>query len=250
MAAQRERFADAVRPIIPEPVAVAPAVFQRDEWERRKHEVRIWQRRRLRELRGEIEDHALVRAGEAFAEARRRHDEQQAEADAWWRALNEGESSVLTAALKSAFAENPVGVVEASGSEAVVTITLPSSEVLPRKKAHVTPTGRLSSKVWTKTELNDVYAELLGAHLLATVRESWAVAPSLTNLRLVGGRQEGDGSIGILFDVEVSRSDGQWDNDEWGSYVLRHAQWGLKRTGKAEEVQVWPQDRLRPDVWH
>ena len=35
-----------------------------------------------------------------------------------------------------------------------------------------------SNKRWMNTKLNDDYAELLGAQLLTTVRETWAVAPS------------------------------------------------------------------------
>jgi hypothetical protein len=77
-------------------------------------------------------------------------------------ALSQGESIVMTAALNAAFADNPapVVVIEASGSSAVLELELPGLDVLPEKKAHVTPSGRLSSKAWTKTELNQVYAEL------------------------------------------------------------------------------------------
>jgi hypothetical protein len=108
--------------------------------------------------------------------------EQQARADAWWYSLSRGEPQVLTAALTAAFADNPAPVVVASaaGSAAVLVVILPGLHVLPEKKAHTTPTGRLSSKAWTKTELNDVYAELLAAHLLATIREAWAVGCSLS----------------------------------------------------------------------
>lgn len=63
-----------------------------------------------------------------------------------------------------------------AGGEAALTVWLPGIDVLPEKKAHVTPSGRLSTKAWTKTEQNEMYANLLGGHLLATIREAWAVA--------------------------------------------------------------------------
>lgn len=106
MAVQRERFAAAQRPLVPDPGPVDQKPFQQQEWDRRKGEAHIWQRARRRQLRAEAAEYG---------------------------------------------------------------------------QAHVTPTGRLSSRVWTKTELNQVYAQLQGAHLLATIREAWAVAPSLTN---------------------------------------------------------------------
>ena len=79
------------------------------------------------------------------------------------------------------------------------------------------------------------YTELLGAHLLATIRETWAVAPSLTNLRVAGLRKRADGPRDVLFDVDVSRADGHWADDRWGDTLLAHVPGGLNRVGGAQE---------------
>jgi hypothetical protein len=291
MAVQRQRFTEAQPIVIPDPEPVDPTSFWEKEWAKRNGEVRFWQRARRTRLRAEVTEHAHRQAADAFAHARDEHRKQQAVADGWWDALTRGESSVLIAALNAAFADNPAPaiVVEASGSDAVVALALPGEAVLPEKQAHVTPTGRLSSKAWTKTEFNKVYAELLGAHLLATIREAWSVAPSLDHLRVIGFRDDDQSSppdlpeesgarlgdpdsmpsrvaealrevaraldsrtavvgVEIVFDVDVSRTDGEWDDDGWGDVVLDRAPLGLNLLGRAHEVHAWPRAQLRVDT--
>jgi hypothetical protein len=248
MVVKRERFTAARRPLVPDPDPVDPKPFQQQEWERRKGEVRLWQRARRRQVRAEAAEFGQAAAADLQTQAHVQQREQQALVDTWWTALNQGEPGVLTAALKAAFDDNPapVVVVSARESDAFLALVLPGPEVLPPKTAHVTPTGRLSSRAWTKTELNQVYAELLGAHLLATIRETWAVAPSLTNIRIAGLRKRADGPRGVLFDVDVTRTDGHWADDRWGDVLLAHIPGGLNRAGRAQEVQPWPREKLRP----
>jgi hypothetical protein len=250
MAVQRERFVPSSRPVIPDPEPVDRAGLEREEWACQKGEVRFWQRVRRRRLRGQVSEHARVRGAELAAEARAAQQKQQGQADAWWTALNEGEPGVLAAALKAAFADNPapVAVISAAGPEAILAVVLPGTDVLPARTAHVTPSGRLSSRAWTKTELNEVYAQLLGAHLLATIRETWAVAPSLARIRIIGLRNGSPGPREALFDVAVSRDVGGWAEDNQGEAILQHAEHGLNRAGRAREVTPWPPDQLRPGV--
>lgn len=250
MAVQRERFTQAQRPVIPDPEPVHPAPFERQEWARRKSEAHFWQRAKRNQLCADIREHAQRHAAALLAHARAEQEKQQAEADAWWDALNMGEPGVLAATLGAAFADNPapVAVIKVDGPAAALAVLLPGPDVLPEKKPHVTPSGRLSSKAWPKTELNEVYAQLLGAHLLATMREAWAVAPSLTNVRLIGIRASAGVSFDVLFDVDLDRAGGLWDDDRWGDTILGKAQWGLNRTGRAQEIHPWPPQKLRPDV--
>lgn len=251
MAVQHERFAPAHPPVISDPDPVDPDPARREEWARRKAEVRFWQRARRQQLRLEVDEHAQSSAAEAFAQAQAEQREQQRRADSWWDALIQGESTVLTAALRAAFDDNPARVVVsvANGSRAVLLLCLPGPSVLPQKRAHVTPGGRLSSKAWTKAEFNGVYAELIGAHLLATARETWAVAPSVTSLRIVGLRTEDEiENTQVLFDVEADRAEGDWATDNWGEVMLQHSKWGLNRTGRTGEVRPWPKDQLRPGL--
>jgi hypothetical protein len=241
MTVQRERFTPAQHPIVPAPSPVDPAPFARQEWQRHKGEAHIWQRSRRKQLRSQAAEHGSWQAASQFDQAQAQQYAAQAQADAWWQSLIRGDSEVLTAVLVAAFADNPAPVVvhQAAGTVAILTVLLPGFDVLPEKKAYVTPTGRLSSKAWTKTELHEVYAGLLGAHLLATIRESWAVAPSLITLRIRGEHTIPYAPAELLFDVTVTRQVGRWDDDSWGSVVLQNAKGGLRRVGKAREVRAW-----------
>jgi hypothetical protein len=242
MAVQRERFALAQRPIIADPLQVDPAPFAHEEWRRRKHETRVWQRARRVQLRTEVAGYAQAVAAERYTQACQQQRVQQSQADRWWQALNAGDPSVLTAALAAAFADNPapVEIIRAGGDASVLRVWLPGIEVLPERRAAVTPTGRRSTKAWTKTDRNEVYATVLGAHLLATAREAWAVAPSLARMQIGGMRRLPDGSMELLFDVAVSRSQGRWSDDDWGTHVLANVPRGLNRVGRTQEVRAWP----------
>ncbi len=250
MAVQRERFAEPHRPVVPAPAPVSPTPFRNAEWAQRKHEVRFWQRSRRRRLLAEVDQFAQAQAAESNARLRVAHQQHQAAADAWWHDLCSGEPQVLTAALKAAYADNPapVAICAAQRAGATLIVVLPGTQVLPAKEAHITPTGRLSSKAWTKTEFNEVYGDLLGAHLLATIRETWAVGRSLTQLRIIGVRWGTRPAADVLFDVDVDRNNGQWANDTWGSVVLQHSAYGLNRIGRTHEIQPWAPDKLRADV--
>ena len=252
MAVQRQRFDPAARPVIPAPAAVEPTQFYVEEWaaasqlaEHRK--IRFWQRARRQLLKADVGARTIARAQEANTAQAADHAARQAEADRWWTALNRGDKDVVTAALTAAFADNPAPVVgfDVDGDEAGLIVLLPGIDVLPDRQAHVTPTGRLSSKAWTKTDLQETYAGLLGAHLLATIRETWAVAPSLTKLRVIGMRRADP--LDVLFDVDVDRGEAMTD-DRAGDRLLAGAQWGLHRTGRTQEVSGWPAEALRPDV--
>lgn len=242
MAVQRARFAPTRRPIIAKPPPVDPAPFQQKEWRRRKREVHVWQRARRAHLRAEVATQAQAIAAAQYAQACQQQRARQATADRWWHALNTGDPAVVSAALTAAFADNPapVKVVHAAGHEAAMQVWLPGIDVLPGKRASVTPTGRLSTKAWTKTDRNEAYAALLGAHLLATVREAWAVAPSLMRLHVSGLRQMPGGPTELLFEIAVDRREGRWNDDRWGAQVLATARRGLHRVGRTGEVRAWP----------
>ncbi|MGW1750978.1 hypothetical protein ACWCRD_36265 [Streptomyces sp. NPDC002092] len=250
MAVGHQQFNDARRPLIPEPASVDPKPFVESEWARRKIEARWWQRSRRQQIRKQARDYGESQAADVFTRAQRDQQERQSAADAWWGDLCRGERSVVTMALIDAFRDSPspVEVRDACGSVAIIAVVLPGSKVLPEKMAHTTPTGRLSAKAWPKTEFNQVYAELLGTHLLATIRRVWAAAPSLSDLRIIGLRAGADARREALFDVEVSRASGEWSNDNWGASVLEQARYGLNRVGRSREVRAWSESDLSPDV--
>jgi hypothetical protein len=246
MSVQRARFAPAQPPTVPPPPAVDPAAFKQAEWARRKKEAPFWHRSKRRRLREEAEEAARVLVERERARLYAIQQDYRMRADAWWQALCRGDPQVLGAALATAFADNPapVWIREAAGHRAFLVLVLPASSVLPSRQPHITPTGRRSSKAWTKTDYQQTYAELLGAHLLATIRESWAVGPSLTDLRVIGIRIEDSGRQ-ILLDLDIRRQDGRWDDDIWGTHSLSDH---LHRTGRTREVSPLPAAKLRDDA--
>jgi hypothetical protein len=61
------------------------------------------------------------------------------------------------------------------------------------------------------------YAQLLGAHLLATLRETWAVAPSVQHARVGGALRVPTGvPFEVLFDIEAHCETGLWTDDLFG----------------------------------
>lgn len=249
MAVQRERFASSDRPIIAVPPQPDAGPVAEAEWRQRKREVRPWRRSAREKLHAAVREHAKKQVEQAHQYACREAEVAQTEANRWWEALKAGDCPTVTAALEAAFADNPapVAVAQAQGNRALLVLLVPALDVLPGKKAHVTPTGRLSSRPWAKTELNEVYVALIGAHLLATLREAFAVGPSLESVRIIGVRSGPDDASGVLFDVTTGRTEAG-GSDDAGVALLAAAHRGLRRTGRTGEVQAWPLADLDPSA--
>lgn len=249
MAVRHARYAPSQRPIVPPAVRPDPAGFEAQEWARRRREAAWWQRSRRRAIRAEVTVSAQQQADLLYVAAAQRVEEEQRRADRWWAALVAGDPAVARAALETAVVENtaPVRVVQAAGASATVAILLPESSVLPARRPSVTPTGKPTTKAWTQTEFNDAYADLLGAHLLAMLRQTWAVTPSVVQARVVGLLDTAAG-LQVLFDVATSRTGGAWSDDTAGRRLLDSAVRGLHRTGRTRAVQPWPIDQLSADT--
>jgi hypothetical protein len=248
MSVERERFESAVPVVLQPPAPVDLVALRRQLWSRRKREVPVWRSSARRRLADDVTREASIEASVATRAASDVHGASQARADAWWRALQAGEPDTVTAALNAAFSDNaaPVTVVQCDGVSAALLLHLPGAAVVPEVGPHVTPGGRLSAKKWTKTEFQELYARLLAAHLLATAREAWAVAPSLDALRVIGVAAAD--SDQVLFDVDLARGSGDWSDDTLGRQLLTVLPYGLRRVGRIREVQPWPAEAGRGDV--
>lgn len=241
MKVERERFQAVTRPMISDPDPVSSKPFYDVEMKRRKKEYKFYQFALKKQISEDSWQLANQQAEVQHQELIKLRDTEQAKADAWWKQLCEGDQQTLTDALKLAFSDNqaPVIIQKAKGSEASFILYLPDINVLPEKRMNITPTGRVSSKKWTIAEKNEVYGQLLGAHLIATLRETWAVAPSLTKVRIIGVDQHRATGEGTLFDVTVLREDGRWEDDGWGEMILAMAEIGLNLKGKSGEIIPW-----------
>lgn len=249
MAVQRQRFAPAVKPQLPAPQRRDPAKFEAQGWLARKHEARWWQKARRRGIRAQVTAAARSHVEELFAAEWYAAQAQHQRVDAWWSALHSGQADVVGSALTAAFADNParVFISDVQPRQVLIGVFLPGSEVIPTRQPYVTPGGKLSSNQWTQTVFNDTYADLLGAHLLATLRETWAVAPSIDTVCAVGLLSNTE-SLRVAFDVTATRGSGPWQEDTAGRALLDQAPLGLNRTGRTHAVTAWPRSALAPDI--
>lgn len=251
MKVQRDRFQEISCPVISEPDQVPSKAFYDKEMRRRRKEFKFWQFALKKVISEESWEFARGQSKALFNELLKAREIEQAKADAWWNLLTSGDQVTVTASLKLAFSDNPAPVVvhQAQDKNAILVLFLPAINVLPEKRLNITPTGRLSSKKWTNVEKNQVYGELLGAHLIATLREAWAVAPSLRSIRVVGIDQQCDLGNGTLFDISATREYGRWEDDSWGDIILAIAEIGLKRRGKSGEIIYWDESEHKVDIF-
>jgi hypothetical protein len=171
------------------------------ETKRRSEEQRHEQARlddlwsKLQAARSRVEDE-VVRAVEA--EKKRRAAERASEQtvlDDEWQKLNANAPSVTLPVLEEAFADNeaPAAAVDCDGNRTTVVMQfVPPEAIVPERKPARTPTGKRTLKKRTKTEINALYLEALGSNVLATVEETFAVAPGTEVVQMLVVRRETD----------------------------------------------------------
>jgi hypothetical protein len=111
----------------------------------------------------------------------------QQEIDRLWQRLTANDSAVVLALLShvfqnSSFHAAPLGVWDA---QAQVALLAPDLAALPDRYPTTTAAGNLSLKKLTKGEMADLYKQLLAGLVLATAKEAFAVAPGVTDIRIV-----------------------------------------------------------------
>jgi hypothetical protein len=135
--------------------------------------------------------HAAATAQQAIeAEHYRRWDEHQAlqaEYDRYWQALSAGDPSATMGALIYAFEDNEAAAapINIERGEATLVVVAPPSSELPERFPTYTELGNLTLKKLPKAEKAGFYRALVGGHLVATLRETFAVAPALNAARVV-----------------------------------------------------------------
>lgn len=154
--------------------------------------------RDLEELRAAVAEQApqRVQAEEASRAARR--EAEQKELDADWAKLQANDPAVTLPALEQAFADNeaPAAAIDCEGNRTTIVMRFSAPEaIVPERKPARTPTGKRTLKKRTKTEVNALYLEALGSNVLATVKETFAVAPGTEAIQLLVIRRETDGKL-------------------------------------------------------
>ena len=160
------------------------------------------------------------------AEQEQRREAHQAQLDAWWQELLANEPGRVHWALDRALADNRTSavVLQLDGGAATVRVTIPDPDVLPDRLPSLTQAGNLSLRRANKTEAAELYRLLVAGIVLTTVKESLAVAPGLTSMRVIAVRRTPEDAYGHcelepLLDATIARDALQgieWaEHDAW-----------------------------------
>jgi hypothetical protein len=150
------------------------------------------------------------------AEKKRRTEERAAEQsvlDDEWERLKANDPSVTLSVLEAAFADNeaPAAAIDCDGDRTTVVMQFVTPEaIIPERKPARTPTGKRTLKKRTKTEINALYLEALGSNVLATIKETFAVAPGINVVQMLVVRRETDkkqaGQMAAIYVGEFDRA--------------------------------------------
>ncbi len=152
--------------------------------------IRFWRRAERRAARQEAERRAQAEIAAARAEREHRHQQAQTELDARWNELRANDPEVTMATLAEAFEDNEMHAAPLSvhGAEATLAVIVPGEEIVPNHRPTTTQAGNLSLQKMTKTDRSGWYLTAVCGHVLAAVRETFAVAPGLESSRVAAVR--------------------------------------------------------------
>jgi hypothetical protein len=213
---------------------------QRDEQERLDD---LWSQ--LQTARSRVTDEVVLAVdAEKKRRAEKRASEQTVLDDGWER-LNANDPSVTLSVLEEAFADNeaPAAAIDCDGDRTTVVMQfVPPETIVPERKPARTPTGKRTLKKRTKTEINALYLEALGSNVLATVKETFAVAPGTDVVQMLVVRRESDkkhaGELAAIYVAEFDRASyaGASGSRKAGQALELAAESVLNLKGKTEAV--------------
>jgi hypothetical protein len=199
----------------------------------------------LGEARGRVSEQLPTKVEAEHARRAQERASQQAELDAEWERLLVNDPEVTLAALEQAFADNeaPAAAIDCRDERTTVVMQFVAPEaIVPERKPARTPTGKRTLKKRTKTEINALYLQALGANVLATVKEAFAVAPGTQVVQLLVIRRESDvkraGQLAAIYVAEFDRPGYETAGGaiDPGRALGRAAEATLNLKGKTEAV--------------
>ena len=120
--------------------------------------------------------------------------EEQAEFDLVWKNLSDGDPSEVYTAITDAFDDNASksAVIDIDGEHVTLMVLVPGVGALPDYDWTYTAAGNLSVRKMTVGSRNNYYYDLIGSQVLATLKEAFAVAPSVKEATVVVIRSRDD----------------------------------------------------------
>jgi hypothetical protein len=186
--------------LLPSPTRPDPAPFIAAREKQAFDELSVFDRAKRRDAQRWARDAGQHDADAQWEQARRTHLEHQQTATQWWDKLLAHDETTVHETLEDAFEDNqsPAACIDvgkdlstpAGTRYATVLIIYGPVDLVPEKQPDTTSAGRPTLRKRTQSARNDFYVQALGSTVLATVREGLAVAPSVTELRVVVLRRD------------------------------------------------------------
>lgn len=197
-ALHRQEFPNVQRSVAPPPPPIDVTAIEKRHQQAALDGVGLFNRSGRAAAKAAAKQAAHQEAEALAASAREARAAYQAQLDAWWNRLQTNDPEVVLATLSQAFEDNdaaaaPVGV---NGREAAVVVVVPPESAVPERRPATTTAGNLTLKKLTKAETADFYKLMVCGYVLATVKEALAVAPGITEVRVVAIRSAGVDAYG------------------------------------------------------
>ena len=211
--AHEQSFPNRERPVAPLPEPVDEKAVLRACEQRELTGVGVFARADRKAAKARARERA---SDEVEVERLRRleeHQETQRRYDVAWEALLANEPEHVFSSIEEAFEDNemPAACIDVDDNSATLLLRIaPVTDLVPERTVGLTPGGRPTHKKRTKTETNQLYAEILGSHVMATVLEALAVAPALEDVRIVAVRGDRVGGSTVLACLYVGRFRRAW----------------------------------------
>jgi hypothetical protein len=186
----REEFATTSAPIAPPPPQIDAVAIRSRHEQQALQGIGPFKRSARAAARQQAAAAAAAEIDFLAAQARNAHVELQRNLNAQWQRLLANDPEVVTETLTAAFEDNeaPAVVAGVDCGEVVLMVLVPADDVVPERMPSTTSAGNLSLRKMTKAQRNAFYLSVVFGHLLATVRETFAVAPGVSSARVVAVR--------------------------------------------------------------
>jgi hypothetical protein len=199
MNAHRQEFPVATAPVAPAPAPIDKnAILERCEREALQG-IGVLHRSDRAAARRQASKVAAAQIAEADSQQHEQRASLQRELDDQWRRLLANDPDVVADTLTEAFEDNeaPAAVTGVHGAEVSAVLLVPDASAIPERMPELTPAGNLSLKKLTKTVRDAFYYSLVCGHVLVTVREVLAVAPSVDAVLVAAVRRSPPDVYGV-----------------------------------------------------
>jgi hypothetical protein len=238
----REDFPLAKEPVIAPPSSVDVAALTRELQAESVSALPWWKFQRRREARQVASWRAPGLAAERDEAAKAEYVAAVTAAKALWARLIANDPQAVLAELEAAFADNesPAVAVDCHGSNVSIVVLFPTIDLVPERKSSVTPGGKPTLKVRSKTDRNELYVMALGSAVLATAKEAFAAAPAVQSVSMVVLRRDSTTMVSPIYTGRLART--KLDRFDWvridpTSELLAATDATLRRTGSTKDVQ-------------